>query len=942
MKREDEDVGESERGALGETAHERLCAYVFGELQGEEREAFEAELQRSSELRREHQRLVATLALVKRAVPDEGLSTAARRDLLASARRSRFRLLQGRKLLTLAAALVALVGGALAWRQMGGERARLRPSVLDGGQVARVEVPAAPETRGREDTTALGRPSSPGSSSGDGASVAQAAAPPAEASNAAWKLELRDKITEDGSALAELLRSRRAEELHVPLAPLPAGEYPLAVRSSPQGGASLAFSPAGHDGARLAALDPQAANDAFHSGGNAQDLSVGLTLLQAVGEENAKDRYRGPGDSRPSGSATSVAVPRAQVRLEKAMAPADAELSELRSLEYAGELVQDEDSPPSSREPLRTREQVAAQVAAQAEGLLDACRVAPGEAPRAMFFRYFGDSPFVPTAEERTSTFAADVDTASYALTRAYLDQGQLPPREAVRTEEFVNYFKADQPPPTDGRPFAIGLELAPTPFASDPRAETLRVTVRGKDVADFERQPLALTMVIDNSGSMEHGGRLELVKRALALLLRQLYASDSVALVKFSNSASVVTPMLPATRRGELEQWIQSLPIEGGTNVEAGLRLGYEQALAGLQRHAVNRVVLCSDGVGNIGETSAKGLLELVADARAKGIYLNAVGVGMGNHDDAFLEELADAGDGVCSYVDSDAEAKRVFVDGLASTLQPIARDVKIQVELDPLQVERWRLLGYENRALRAQDFRDDKIDAGEVNAGHQVSALYELVRLPGRSGPLATVRLRYKPPFAIDRGQEGERARAEAEAALEIERTLASASALPGFAAASGGFQRAVLVAQFAEVLRQSVHARRDSLARLLEESRRLEQQLGDPDFTEFVALLGRANPLLDARARQETPRLQQLLDQLGELHYELALRQRERELARKAGEPERAADERRVDGQREHELREAVQRLEDEVRAELQRAHGMAPARSLEDLGYGGEDR
>jgi len=621
---------------------------------------------------------------------------------------------------------------------------------------------------------------------------------------------------------------------------------------------------------------------------------------------------------------------------------------ELRALGYAGEDDSQEArekrrpdpvTRQTQREPVKTREQVVQQV----EQLLDATRVAPDESASAMFFRYWGDSPLQLAAEQPSSTFAVDVDTASYALSRAYLNRGELPPREAVRTEEFVNYFKADQAPPTDGKPFAIGLELAPSPFAKDARTEMLRVTVRGKDVQDFERQPIALTIVIDNSGSMNEGGRLELVKRALALLLRELSSADSVAVVKFSNQAGVVASMLPAARRGELEDAIRGLATEGGTNVEAGLRKGYELALANLARNAVNRVVLCSDGVGNIGETTAKGLLELVKDARARGIYLNTVGVGMGNHNDAFLEELADKGDGVCNYVDSDAEAKRVFVDGLASLVQPIARDVKIQVEFDPAQVESWRLLGYENRVLRAQDFRNDAIDAGEVNAGHQVTALYELVRLPSRSGPLATVRVRYKPPFAIDQGKEGVRARAEAEQALEIERTLASSAVLAGFVSATNGFQRAVLVAQFAEVLRQSVHARGDSFATLLAEARRLEKALGDPDFTEFVALLGRANPLLDGRAKQETPRVQQLLDELSRLHYEQALRERKRELAAAAGEPEASPDEKKADERADLETGEAIQRLEAEVRAELYRTSGVEPVspelQELKRLGYAG---
>jgi len=430
-------------------------------------------------------------------------------------------------------------------------------------------------------------------------------------------------------------------------------------------------------------------------------------------------------------------------------------------------------------------------------------------------------------------------------------------------------------------------------------------------------------------SGSMREGGRLELVKRSLSLLLRELYPSDAVGIVAFSNSSREVSPMVSAANRGALEGALLGLAIEGGTNVEAGLRHGYALAAAGLTQNAVNRVILCSDGVGNIGETQGDALLALVKEQRAQGIYLNTVGVGMGNLNDKVLEELADHGDGVCSYVDSDAEAKRVFVDGLARLVQPIARDVKIQVEFDPAQVESWRQLGYENRALAAEDFRKDEVDAGEVNAGHQVTALYELVRTPRDGGALATVRVRYKPPFAVDRGDAAARARAQAEQALEIERALHASAALPAFASASPGFRRSVLVAEFAEVLRRSVHARGDSYGTLLAEAQRLGREAGDPDVTEFVALLQAANPLLDGRAKEDTPRVQTLLDQLAELHYPRGLRER----THAAVEP----------AELEREQAE-IARLEGEVRAEVFRANGVPPpsaAEGLKGLGYGDDD-
>jgi Ca-activated chloride channel family protein len=959
--------------------HERLCAYVFGELAGPERAAFEAELLRSPALRNAQAELVATVGLVKGAVPDEGLSEDVRRELLASARRARFRFLTGRRVLQLAAACVVVLGGALALRSWNAGRGSPGPEVRDGTHMARLRAEAPTQLVQREIDPARRADAPASAPAAPEAKAEQVAALVDE--QAAHSFGLPAAPSEESPALVDALGIdtftwRDTSSVEQPgvanepvtlsgLTPSGGGAHaaqltaktaqptlsaPFVPSTTPQASTST-----GTDGFLLGrgVLGPSSPGAAAPSMRGAESRLQTPPPARLAGQGS----YRGPGDSTPPSERGKTVAPTATEPLQSlrqigyASEASEPERALLDALGYGGGSESDADQSETLREELQggTSRELAArqtQVAAEVEQILGQCRVGAGESPRDMFFRAFGDAPFVPTLEERLSTFAADVDTASYALVRAYLNHGELPPRDAVRTEEFVNYFKADQPPPTDGSPFAIGLELAPSLFG-DGRAEMLRVTVRGRDVADFQRQPLNLTLVIDNSGSMADGGRLELVKRALALLLRQLHGSDQVALVKFSNSASVVTPMIPAARRGELETLIRDLPIEGGTNVEAGLRLGYEQALASLQPRAINRVVLCSDGVGNIGETKAKELLALVAEARAQGIYLNTVGVGMGNHDDAFLEQLANEGDGLCNYVDSDAEAKRVFVDGLVSLVQPIARDVKIQVEFAPGEVESWRLLGYENRALRAEDFRNDGIDAGEVNAGHQVTALYELVRRPGSSGALATVRLRYKPPFAIDAGREGRAAAAAAEQALELERTIAGAAALPGFAAATNGYQRAALVAQLAEVLRHSVHARGDSLATLLSESRRLERVLGDPDFTEFVALLEKANPLLDGRAKEETPKAQELRDRLARAHYERALRERERELARQASEPEPDEEARREAERSAAAARDEIQHIEAELRAELYRLRGVEPPAAetlevLEQIGYvGGDD-
>lgn len=960
--------------SMEQERHERLCAYVFGELQGEERAAFERELAASSELRAEKARLEATVALVKTAVPEQRLSPVQKSDLVASARRSRFRVLGRRPMELLVAAAVLVVGAAAALRFVGPRRSVDVLDVRDGGAVAR-----APELEARRKEITVETPgvlrdgearvafdeSRPLDLVASGASSPEAATAPTEANELLDFLERSSEATDD-ARLVKL--EEAAQEQVVGLAKdgdeLQLGQLLVTTQPSGPGGspqaealfhglvgtpppASPAAGPA-TPGSAGGVPEPTAypfLSVVQSTAPMAPGSATGSEGWLFLGQGEKAGTPRGPGDSVPSGGGSEGARTGATVPSERLLTDRSAVMgresdsllllradknTEFKYLEKIRELCRQKGIELWSLEGAGGEASSAEELARRVDACLAGLRPQPDESPRDMFFRWFGDAPFVLAAEERVSTFAADVDTASYALTRSYLNRGQLPPREAVRTEEFVNYFRADRPAPSDGQPFALSLELAPSLFAADPRTEILRVTLRARDVADFERKPVALTLVIDNSGSMEEGGRLELVKRSLALLLRELRVGDSVALVKFHQEASLLTPALPVTRRGELEALIGALPIEGGTNVEAGLRLGYEQALAALVPGAVNRVVLCSDGVGNIGETNAKALLALVEESRAKGIYLNTVGVGMGNHDDAFLEELADKGDGVCNYVDSDAEAKRVFVDGLASAFQPVARDVKVQVEFDPAQVERWRLLGYENRALRTQDFRNDAIDAGEVNAGHQVCALYELVRNPG-SGPVATARVRYKPPFALDEGRTGERAAAESEVARELERVVRGSEVLSGFAAGSPGFRRAVLVAQFAEVLRRSEHARPDSYARLLKEAKALEGALAEADFSEFVALLGKANPLLDARAKEETPRLQELSDELARLRYEEALAVRHRELAAEAGEGASAGAQGfftspAVTGEEDDrallERAREIERLEGLLRAELER--------------------
>lgn len=496
------------------------------------------------------------------------------------------------------------------------------------------------------------------------------------------------------------------------------------------------------------------------------------------------------------------------------------------------------------------------------------CAVRPNERPRDMFFRFYGDNPFEYVPQDPRSTFSVDVDTASYALARNYLERGHLPTKAQIRTEEFVNYFDADVPPPTEGD-FTIQTELAPSLFGSVDGRYMMRVGLRGRVVAEEDRDPFALTFVIDVSGSMKQENRLELVKHALRLLLTQLREGDQISIVTFSNSAHLLLPMTPVTDRVTIESRIQSMNPGGSTNADAGIKLGYVQAMGAASREVTSRVVFLSDGVANMGQTDQDVLSEQAKTYRAQGIYLNTIGVGMGNHNDVFLEQLANLGDGVCDYVDSAETAKRALVDRFSSAMVPIASDVKVQVVFDPNSVARYRLLGYENRAIADQDFENDAVDAGEIGSGHQVVALYELDLLQNAEAErLATVRLRYKEPKFT--GQDP----------LEVqvftkEQHVAPPKGTETYQAASLGYQRSVLVAQFAEFLRRSSHSRGDSIQSLLAESVSLANRLGDQDFNEFVGLVRKAEPhLVQLQVQELQNELGMTLHEYRQLAYNRAL--------------------------------------------------------------------
>ena len=443
---------------------------------------------------------------------------------------------------------------------------------------------------------------------------------------------------------------------------------------------------------------------------------------------------------------------------------------------------------------------------------------------------------FVDAATDPRSTFSIDVDTASYALVRRKLTEGYLPPPAAVRVEEFVNAFPYDYPRPPEGAPFGVSFEGAPSPFGGD--NWLVRVGVQGKRIATDQRRSVHLTFLVDTSGSMQSNDKLGLARRALEGLTRELRDGDTVALVAYAGSAGVILPPTPMSRRGEVVDALRRLSAGGSTAMGAGIALAYRLAERSYVEGAVNRVIVLSDGDANVGVTDPGALNALIRRHADKGIALTVAGFGAGNYKDARMERLANDGDGNYYYIDSEREAQRVFVDQLTSTMVVIGRDVKIQVDFDPASVRAYRLLGYENRDIADDDFRNDAVDAGEIGAGHRVTAIYELVLdpavAPGTMRPLARVAVRNKAP-----GPDAP--------AVERSYPLFASALRPAIEQTSRAFRIALSAASFADRLRGGSEARAQGpsyaeIAALARAAARPEY----PEDAELVSLIERARRL------------------------------------------------------------------------------------------------
>lgn len=372
------------------------------------------------------------------------------------------------------------------------------------------------------------------------------------------------------------------------------------------------------------------------------------------------------------------------------------------------------------------------------------------------------DNPVHRVAETPVSTFSADVDTGSYANVRRFLNQGSLPPEGAVRLEEMVNYFPYSYALPTEGSPFGVTTEVAATPW--NPRTQLLRIGIKASDRAVAQLAPANLVFLVDVSGSMDRREGLPLVKSTLKLLVDQLREQDRVSLVVYAGESRVVLKPTSGRDKVKIRNAIDQLTAGGSTAGASGIELAYQMAREGFIDKGINRILLATDGDFNVGISDFDSLKQMAASQRKSGVSLTTLGFGVDNYNEHLMEQLADAGDGNYAYIDNLREARKVLVDQLSSTLAVVARDVKLQVEFNPARVSEYRLLGYENRALKREDFNNDKVDAGEIGAGHTVTALYEIVPKgekgwleplryaaapagEGKSGELAMLRVRYKP---------------------------------------------------------------------------------------------------------------------------------------------------------------------------------------------------
>ena len=465
------------------------------------------------------------------------------------------------------------------------------------------------------------------------------------------------------------------------------------------------------------------------------------------------------------------------------------------------------------------------------------------------------DNPVKLVAEEPVSTFSVDVDTGSYANVRRILAHGRLPPPDAVRVEEMINYFPYRYALPEDGKPFAVHTALAPAPWNAN--RVLLRVALKGRDIAKQTLPPANLVFLIDVSGSMLSPDKLPLLQASLKLMARQLRGQDKVSLVTYAGSTAVVLSGASGGEQEKIIGAIDRLRAGGSTAGAAGIELAYQQARENFIQGGINRILLATDGDFNVGVTDFDQLKRMIEEKRKSGVSFTTLGFGTGNYNEHLMEQLADAGNGAYSYIDTLMEGKKVLVNEMSSTLATIAKDVKIQIEFNPAWVSEYRLIGYENRRLRREDFNNDKVDAGDIGAGHTVTALYELT-LAGEKGAVDPLRYRQKNqnPLALAAVEE-ELAFVKLRYKEADSDTSALAaypifrSTLKPFKEADDDFRLAAAVAGFGQLLRGTVNlgAWNYKDARALAANFDLADEYGYR--AELVKLIDLADALADSHA-------------------------------------------------------------------------------------------
>ncbi|WP_299486701.1 VWA domain-containing protein [Acaryochloris sp. IP29b_bin.137] len=474
-------------------------------------------------------------------------------------------------------------------------------------------------------------------------------------------------------------------------------------------------------------------------------------------------------------------------------------------------------------------------------------------------YQRINENPFFLPQRTPLSTFSIDVDTASYSNVRRFIRQGQLPPKDAVRLEELINYFDYDYASPQGDQPFSVSTEVATAPWNSTHKL--VHIGLKGRELE--QEQPSNLVFLIDVSGSMKRPNKLALVKKSLCLLVHQLKPQDRVSLVVYAGRAGIVLPSTPGTEKAKIMQAIDRLEAGGSTAGAAGIKLAYEMAERHFLKNGNNRVILATDGDFNVGQSSDAELERLIEQKRDRNVFLTVLGYGTGNYKDNKMELLADKGNGNYAYIDTLLEAQKVLVNDLRGTLFTIAKDVKIQVEFNPQKVQAYRLIGYENRLLRDQDFNDDQKDAGEIGSGHTITALYEViptgvnseVELPNidplkfqkptasnNSSDLMNLKLRYKPPT-------GNKSQLISTAIADGNRSIQSATDNLKFSAA---------VAMYGMILRNSDYKGEATFTQVLALA---EQAKGkDPQGyrTAFMQLVERSQTLQQARTDETKAQL------------------------------------------------------------------------------------